>query len=76
MASGLRMLAQDRVRWAPVWSESRGRSHGLSEDSAQRNLDQPGPESRCYLWAKVKKVRPRPLMIWERTNGGSVSRRS
>ncbi len=38
------MMAQDRGRWAPVWSERRGRSHGLSEDPTQRDLDQPGPE--------------------------------
>ncbi len=38
------MMAQDRGRWVPVWSERRGRSHVLSEDPAQRDLDKPGPE--------------------------------
>ncbi len=39
------MMAQYRDRLAPVWNERRGRSHGLSEDKAQRDLDEPGPES-------------------------------
>jgi hypothetical protein len=38
------MMAQDRGRWALVWSERRGRSHDLSEEPAQRGLDEPGPE--------------------------------
>ncbi len=38
------MMAQNRGRWAPVWSERRSRSYGLSEDPAQRDMDKPGPK--------------------------------
>ncbi len=38
------MLAQDRVVWAPVWSESRSRGYESSEDPGQAGLDKPAPE--------------------------------
>lgn len=38
------MLAQNRVVWAPAWSESRSRSYDSSEDQAQARLAKPAPE--------------------------------
>jgi hypothetical protein len=55
------MMAQNRDRLAPVWNERRGRSHGLSEDKAQRGLDKPGPES----WRNMR-ARSLPDLVRER----------
>ena len=38
------MMAQDRIVWAPVWSESHSRRYDSSEDEAQAGLDKPAPE--------------------------------